>query len=108
MADGRSRQPVGLVLEIEVEGARQVRTALPEATQVFIAPPSLEALRTRLVGRGADSSEQIEDRLAVARRELEAQREFRHVIVNDRLEQAVDELAGLVASIWSSAKGASP
>jgi guanylate kinase len=90
----------GLVLEIELEGARQVRHALPEAVQVFIAPPSLQALRSRLVGRGADAPEQIEDRLAVARRELAARDEFRHVIVNDRLEEAVDELGELVARLW--------
>jgi len=99
----------GLVLEIELEGARQVRRALPEAVQVFIAPPSLEALRSRLVGRGADSREQIEDRLAVARRELAARDEFRHVVVNDRLEDAVEELTDLVARVWDRpAKGAHP
>jgi guanylate kinase len=99
----------GLVLEIELEGARQVRRALPEAVQVFIAPPSLEALRSRLVGRGADAPDQIEDRLAVARRELAAREEFRHVIVNDRLEDAVEELTDLVARVWGRpGKGARP
>jgi guanylate kinase len=88
-----------LVLEIEVQGARQVREALPEAVQVFIAPPSEEALRTRLVGRGADDPDQIERRLAVAREELAAREEFRHVIVNDRLEDAVQELVRLVATM---------
>jgi guanylate kinase len=90
----------GLVLEIELEGARQIRRALPEAVQVFVAPPSLEALRSRLIGRGADTPEQIEDRLAVARRELAARDEFRHVVVNDRLEDAVEELTALVARVW--------
>jgi guanylate kinase len=88
-----------LVLEIEVQGARQVREALPEAVQVFIAPPSEEALRTRLVGRGADDPDQIERRLAVAREELAAREEFKHVIVNDRLEDAVQELVRLVATM---------
>ena len=92
----------GLVLEIEVQGARQVRDALPGATQVFIAPPSEEALRTRLVGRGADDPEQIERRLAVAREELGAREEFEHVIVNDRLEDAVQELVELVATMCSA------
>jgi guanylate kinase len=86
-----------LVLEIEVQGARQVREALPGAVQVFIAPPSDEALRTRLVGRGSDEPEQIERRLAVAADELAARNEFKHVIVNDRLEEAVEELVSLVA-----------
>jgi guanylate kinase len=85
-----------VVLEIEVQGARQVREAMPEAVAVFIAPPSLEALRARLVGRGTDSPEQVDERLQTAERELDAQREFSHVIVNDRLEQATDELVGIV------------
>ena len=89
----------GLVLEIEVQGARQVREALPGAVQVFVAPPSEEALRTRLVGRGADPPEQIERRLAVAREELAARDEFDNVVVNDRLDDAVDELVRLVATM---------
>jgi guanylate kinase len=86
----------GVVLEIEVQGARQVRSAMPEAVAVFIAPPSLEALRARLVGRGTDSSEQVNARLRTAERELEAQPEFAHVVVNDRLERAIDELVSVV------------
>ena len=97
--------PAGLVLEIEVEGARQVRAAMPEAIQVFIAPPSVEALRERLVGRGSDSDDQIESRLEVARAELDALAEFAHVVVNDRLERAAEELAGLVARLWGSPEG---
>jgi guanylate kinase len=88
-----------LVLEIEVQGARQVRDALSAAVQVFIAPPSDEALRTRLVGRGADDPEQIERRLTVASDELAARNEFEHVIVNDRLDDAVEELVRLVATM---------
>jgi guanylate kinase len=87
-------QPV--VLEIEVQGARQVREAIPDAVPVFIAPPSAEALRARLIGRGTDDPEQIEERLRTAERELEARPEFAHVVVNDRLEHATDELAGIV------------
>ena len=95
----RSTGARALVLEIEVQGARQVREALPGAVQVFIAPPSDEALRTRLVGRGADDPDQIERRLAVAGEELAARDEFKHVIVNDRLEDAVEELVSLVATM---------
>jgi len=91
----------GLVLEIELQGARQVRQALPEAMQVFIKPPSLDALRTRLVGRGAEDEQQIARRLEVAERELAAEQEWKHVIVNDRLEEAVDQLAELVATLWA-------
>jgi guanylate kinase len=85
-----------VLLEIEVQGARQVRQAMPEATQVFIAPPSEVALRTRLVGRGTDSPDDVARRLETAREELEAQGEFGHVVVNDRLEDAVGELEALV------------
>jgi guanylate kinase len=92
---------VPVVLEIEVQGARQVRQTLPEAVQVFIAPPSREALRARLVGRGTDSSEQVEARLRTADAELLAQPEFGHVVVNDRLEDAMTELVAVVQSSLS-------
>jgi guanylate kinase len=89
---------VPVVLEIEVQGARQVRQAMPDAVAVFIAPPSDEALRARLIGRGTDSAEQVDERLRTAQRELEAQPEFGHVIVNDRLERATGELVAIVRS----------
>lgn len=85
-----------VVLEIEVQGARQVRDALPGAVQVFIAPPSLEALQTRLVGRGTDDADEVARRMRVAEEELAAQGEFGHVVVNDRLQDAVEELTAIV------------
>ena len=94
--DRRLAAGVPVVLEIEVQGARQVREAMPEAVQVFIAPPSLEALRTRLVGRGTDDAEEVDRRLHVAEHELEAQPEFAHVVVNDRLEDALGRLVEIV------------
>jgi guanylate kinase len=94
--DDRVRAGVPVVLEIEVQGARQVRAAVPDAVQVFIAPPSLQALRARLVGRGTDDGTEVERRLAVAEGELEAQPEFKHVVVNDRLEDALEQLTGIV------------
>jgi guanylate kinase len=97
LADGR---PV--VLEIEVQGARQVRSAMPEAVQVFIAPPSEEALRTRLVGRGTDAPQDVEARLQTAREELGAKDEFAHVVINDRLEDAVTTLEDVVVSALGS------
>ena len=87
-----------VVLEIEVQGARQIRDAIPDALLVFIAPPSREALRERLVGRGTDEPEVVERRLRVAEEELAAQHEFAHVVVNDRLEDAVRELVDVVRS----------
>jgi guanylate kinase len=92
----RAAAGVPVVLEIEVQGARQIRERMPEAEQVFVAPPSLEALRARLVGRGTDAPEDVERRLQTARDELEAETEFGHVVVNDRLEDAVSELEGIV------------
>jgi guanylate kinase len=91
LAQGR---PV--VLEIEVQGARQVREAMPEAVSVFIAPPSREALRARLIGRGTDPPEQVDARMRTAEGELQAQSEFPHIVVNDRLEQATEELGRIV------------
>ena len=85
-----------VVLEIEVQGARQVKEKMPDARRIFIAPPSEEALRTRLVGRGTDDEAQRERRLATAKEELAAQDEFDIVVVNDRLDDAADELERIV------------
>jgi guanylate kinase len=92
----RLEQGRSVVLEIEVQGARQVREAMPEAVQIFIAPPDPEALRDRLEGRGTDSAEAIDRRLRTAEIELEAQKEFPHVVVNDELQNAAAELEKLV------------
>jgi guanylate kinase len=86
-----------VVLEIEVQGARQVRAAMPDAVAVFIAPPSRDALETRLAARGTDRPEQVAARLRTADAELAAQDEFAHVVVNDDLATAADELVGIVA-----------
>lgn len=94
----RPREGGGVVLEIELQGARQIRAALPSAQQIFIAPPSPETLRSRLVGRGTDSPEDIEQRLRVAEEELAARDEFEHVVINDDLERAVGELDEIVTA----------
>jgi guanylate kinase len=100
--EGRLRRGEPVVLEIELQGARQVRQAMPEALAVFIAPPSREALRARLVGRGTDPPEQVEQRMRTAEAELDAQAEFSHVVINDRLEHATDELEGIVRAALAS------
>lgn len=87
LAEGRS-----VVLEIEVQGARQVRDAMPEAVLIFIAPPDRGVLRDRLEGRGTDSAEAIEGRLETAETELRAQSEFPHVVVNDDLQDSATAL----------------
>lgn len=94
--DERVARGAPVVLEIEVQGARQIRGSMPEAVQIFIAPPSPEALRERLRGRGTDSDEVIDARLRVAVEELAAQDEFRHTVVNDEVERAAAELAAIV------------
>jgi guanylate kinase len=91
-----------VVLEIEVQGARQVAETMPEAVRIFVAPPTEEALRTRLIGRGTDSTVDVERRLATAAEELKARREFQHVVVNDRLEDAVVALEELVRAALGS------
>jgi guanylate kinase len=85
-----------VVLEIELQGARQVRKATPEAVQIFIEPPDEEALKDRLVGRGTDEPEEVERRLAVAREEMAAAGEFQYRVCNDRLDEAVARLVGIV------------
>lgn len=94
----RTARGAPVLLEIEVQGARQVRASMPEAVQIFIAPPSAADLRRRLEGRGADSEETIAARLAVAVEELAARREFPHTVVNDDVERATDELERIVRS----------
>jgi guanylate kinase len=89
----------GIVLEIDLQGARQVRETLPGACQIFIEPPSLEDLRARLEARGSDSPEQIRERLAVAPQELAAKEEFAYRVVNDDLKRALAELEQLAATM---------
>jgi guanylate kinase len=87
-----------VVLEIEVQGAQQVRAAKPDSVQIFIAPPDPAVLRERLVGRGTDSTEAIDERLKVAEQELAAQDDFDHQIVNDDIRRAADELVEVVCT----------
>jgi guanylate kinase len=87
-----------VVLEIEVQGAQQVRAAKPDSVQIFIAPPNPAVLRERLMGRGTDSTEAIDERLKVAEQELAAQDDFDHQIVNDEVTRAADELVTVVRS----------
>jgi guanylate kinase len=92
----RLNEAQSVVLEIEVQGARQVRAAMRESVQVFIAPPDPTSLRERLESRGTDSREAIDARLEVAEQEMAAQDEFAHVVVNDDLQRAAGELEEIV------------
>ncbi|HLR56320.1 MAG TPA: guanylate kinase [Actinomycetales bacterium] len=97
---GTPRQPVlnalesgrRALLEIDLQGARQVRRTMPEARFVFLAPPSWEELTRRLVGRGTETAAEQERRLQTARTEMAAAAEFDVTIINDRVERATDEL----------------
>jgi len=101
---GTPRRPVerrlaaGLpaLLEIELQGARQVREAMPEAQFVFLAPPTWDELVRRLVGRGTEDDEKIRRRLEAGQHELASEKEFDVVIVNDRVEQAAKQLVALL------------
>jgi guanylate kinase len=102
---GTPRQPVldrlaagvPVLLEIDLQGARQVRGSMPEALLVFLAPPSWDELVRRLVGRGTEDAETIRRRLELARAELAAEAEFDRTIVNHSVEQAAADLAALLA-----------
>ena len=96
--DKRLQAGHSVLLEIEVQGAREIARTMPEAVRIFIAPPSEETLRLRLVGRGHETPEQIDARLRVAKSELAAQDEFGHVVVNDRLGEAVEALQQIVSA----------
>jgi guanylate kinase len=100
---GTPREPVdnwrnlgkSVLLEIEIAGARQVRSSEPEAILIFIAPPSWSDLEERLLGRGTDSPERRAARLALAREEMAAAPEFDHILVNERVDEVVQSLVSL-------------
>jgi len=89
---------LNVILEIEIDGARQVRKSSEDAKLIFIAPPSWEELVKRLEGRGTDSVERRNERLKLAQEEMAAQSEFDYVVVNDQLERVIAELVSLAAS----------
>jgi guanylate kinase len=103
---GTPRQPVAealaqgrkTMLEIDLQGARQVKESMPDAFFVFLAPPSWDELVRRLVGRGTESAEERQARLATARVELAAAREFDVTIVNDDVRRAAEHLVSLMES----------
>ena len=86
------------LLEIDIEGARQVRAAMPDAHLVFLAPPSFEELARRLTGRGTESPEKVRERLDRARIEMAAEDEFDVVLVNDDIESAAHALVALMTT----------
>lgn len=92
----QTRKGRDILLEIDWQGAQQVRRLFPKALGVFILPPSLATLRERLEGRGKDSPEVIQHRLAQARSEIAHVDEFDYVVVNDNLEEATRDLVAII------------
>ncbi|MCU0614602.1 MAG: guanylate kinase [Desulfobacterales bacterium] len=90
-----------ILLDIDVQGTRQILEHYPHSVTIFVMPPSLEALRIRLESRATDTAEVIERRLRDAEKEIEQRHIYRHLIINDKLEEAVAILSGLVAGYRS-------
>jgi len=103
---GTPRQPVldaltsgkDVLLEIEIEGARQVKQSMPEAMMVFLQPPSMTELEQRITNRGTDTPERIAARLALARAEMAAAGEFDHILTNHRVDEVIQSLVSLATS----------
>lgn len=87
-----------VILEIEVQGAMQVRKSAPEAVLVFVKPPSMDELERRLRGRGSESEEAVAARLEAARMELSREMEYDYVFVNDDVDTTVDEMLDCIAN----------
>ena len=98
---------ITVVLDIEVQGAAQVKALMPEALTVFLAPPSLEALEQRLRGRGTETEEKIRSRLETARRELLLAPTYDFTVVNDDADRAASELAEILEN-WDNDPDESP
>ena len=92
----RLEEGMNVILDIEVQGARQVRRKMPEAVLIFIAPPSLEELEHRLRGRGTDSESAIEGRLIRARQEYQEADFYDYLIINDDVEKAAAKLNAII------------
>lgn len=85
-----------VLLEIDLQGARQVKESMPEANFVFLAPPNWEEMVRRLIGRGTETPEEQQQRLETAKLELAAESEFDHTVINDDVQRAADELVSLM------------
>ena len=91
-----------VVLDIEVQGARQVHESMPEAVMIFLIPPSLEELRRRLTNRGTETEEKIQERLQRARQEYAETDIYQYIIINDKLDMAIDELCSIITATHCS------
>ncbi len=87
-----------VILEIEIQGAMKIKEKIPEALLVFVTPPSMEELKNRLTGRGTETQEVIESRLARAGEEAEGMEQYDYLLINDELEECVDTLHSIIKS----------
>lgn len=87
-----------VLLEIEIQGALQVKKIFPEAVLLFVMPPSADALKERLVGRGTETEEVVAERLAISNKEAEFMPQYDYLIVNDILENAVEQVYSIISS----------
>ncbi len=85
-----------MIIEIDVNGAKQIKAKMPDAVSIFILPPSLKTLKNRLVGRGTETAEQVESRLANAAGEIACAINYDYIVVNDDLSEAVDEIITII------------
>lgn len=86
-----------MLIEVDVNGAKQIREKMPECISIFIMPPSLEVLKARLSGRGTDDAEVIEKRLGEALREIECAKDYDYIVVNDDLDTAANDFATIMS-----------
>lgn len=93
LLEGRS-----VILEIDVQGAMRVKEAYPDAVLIFIAPPSMSELKTRLIGRGTESADAVERRFATAYKELDYVKEYDYVVVNDILDRAIARVEHILSA----------
>ena len=100
--ESASEDGLHVVLDIDVQGAAQIRDSFPDAVQIFVLPPSVDILMERLAGRGTEKSGEVARRLRSALDELRAAPGFDHVIVNDQLDRCVDQIRALVTGDGSS------
>lgn len=87
-----------MILEIDVNGAAQVREKMPEAISIFIMPPSFEVLKNRLSGRGTETAEVVEQRMTAALGEIARAKEYDYIVINDQLDVAIDDLLSIILS----------
>lgn len=85
-----------ILLEIDVQGARQVQKNYPDGVFIFLLPPSIEELKRRIIGRNSETEENIQKRLSIVNDELESGKSYNYVVVNDEVERAVDEICAIL------------